>query len=312
MVRVIDDVRQTNEEFPGVVLTVGSFDGVHAGHRVIVKNVVELARRLGGTPAVLTMDPHPREFFSPERAPNLLTSLSKKIRLLGELGIEVVYVLPFDETTAAIPAEKFIEDILEKHCHAVAVIVGHDCRFGKGAKGDYDMLEREGPAHGFTVQQVPPVTLSSERVSSTLCRERVLLGDLEGVEALLGRKYSITGTVEAGRGRGHGLGFPTANFKPSHNAVPAQGVYIAEAIVDGTPYSAAVNIGIAPTIRHEDTTIEAHLLDYSENLVGREIEIVFHKRIRSEKKFPSLDALVAQIRADVEATREYFASRRST
>lgn len=309
MVQVIRDVRDAENEFPGVVLTIGSFDGVHAGHQVIIKNVVDLARRVGGTPAVLTMEPHPREFFSPDRAPNLLTSLEKKIQLLAELGIEVVYVLPFDEATAAIPAEKFIDDILEKRCHAIAVIVGHDCRFGQGAKGDFQLLEREGAEHGFTVQQVAPVMLDAERVSSTLCRERVLQGDLEGIETLLGRKYSITGTVETGRGRGHELGFPTANIRPHHSAVPAQGVYVAEAIVDGTTHPAAVNIGIAPTIRHEDVTIEAHLLDYTGELVGKEVEIVFHKRLRSEKKFPTLDALKKQIQADVEAARAYFADR---
>lgn len=309
MVRVIEDVRAVEEDFPGVVLTIGSFDGVHAGHRVIIRNVVDLARRMNGTPAVLTMEPHPREFFSPDRAPNLLTSLEKKIQLLGELGIEVVYVLPFDEATASIPAEEFIDEILDKRCHAIAVIVGHDCRFGQGAKGDFQLLEREGAEHGFTVQQVSPVILDAERVSSTLCRERVLQGDLESIQALLGRRYSITGTVETGRGRGHELGFPTANIKPHHSAVPAQGVYIAEAIIDGKAHPAAVNIGIAPTIRHEDVTVEAHLLDYEGDLVGREIEIVFHKRLRSEKKFPSLEALQDQIRADVDTTRAYFTGR---
>lgn len=312
MVRVIRDVRAAEEEFPNLVLTIGSFDGVHAGHRVILKNVVDLARRMGGTPAVLTMEPHPREYFSPERAPNLLTSLEKKIQLLADLGIEVVYVLPFDETTASIPAEDFIDEILDRRCHAVAVIVGHDCRFGQGAKGDFHLLEREGADHGFTVQQVAPVMLDAERVSSTLCRERVLQGDLEGIETLLGRKYSLTGTVVTGRGRGHELGFPTANIKPDHSAVPAQGVYIAEAIIDGKAHPAAVNIGIAPTIRHDDVTVEAHVLDYEGDLVGREIEIVFHKRLRSEKKFHTLDALKDQIHADVEATRAWFAQNRAS
>lgn len=306
--KIIRDVRSTDEEFPNVVLTVGTFDGVHSGHRTILKNVVDMAKRVNGTPAVLTMHPHPREFFSSGHPPNLLTSLNKKIALLGETGIEVVYVLPFDRTTSDMPAEDFIRDILAKRCKAVAVIVGHDCRFGKGAKGNFEMLQAKSSEYQFTVQEVPPVMVDAERVSSTLVRERVIQGDLEGIEALLGRKYSLSGVVETGRGRGVELGFPTANVKPDHNAVPAQGVYIAEALVNGERYQAAVNIGIAPTIRQEDLTVEAHLLGYEGDLVGREIEIVFHKRIRSEKKFPSIEALMAQIDADVAATRAYFAS----
>lgn len=306
--RIIEDVRCTDEVFPGLVLTIGSFDGVHVGHQTILKSVVDMARKLNGTPAVLTMHPHPREYFSPEHAPNLLTSLDKKFELLEEAGVEVVYVLPFDQSTSDMEATDFIDDILAKHCHAVAVIVGHDCRFGKGAKGDFELLNHMGAEFGFTVQQVPPILVEAERVSSTLIRERLLQGDLHGIEELLGRKYSLVGEVVKGRGKGIELGFPTANIKPDHNAVPLQGVYIAEAIIDGTPYPSAVNIGIAPTIRNEDVTIEAHVLDFTGELLGSQIEIRFHERLRSEKKFSSLDALMEQIKIDVQATRDYFAS----
>ena len=304
---VVEDIRRSDTNYPNVVMTVGSFDGIHLGHRSILERVVSKAREIGGTPAVLTMQPHPREFFAPGQAPNLLTSFAKKRQLLEEAGIEVLYVLPFDRDTADMEPKAFVEEILCGHCHATAIVVGHDCRFGKGAQGDFEYLENAAPKYGFSVEEVPPLYVETERVSSTLVRERVIQGDMARVETLLGRKYSVLGEVQPGRGIGVTLGFPTANIKPDHNAVPAQGVYIAEALVKGRRLPAAVNIGIAPTIRHEDVTIEAHLLDFSEDITGCEIEIVFHRRIRPEKKFAGREELQEQIGRDVEAVRAHFA-----
>lgn len=303
---VIEDIRAEEARQPNVVLTVGSFDGLHRGHRTIIDRVVAQAKAIGGTPAVLTMDPHPREFFSPESAPNLLTDEKKKRRLLEEAGIEALFILPFDQDTADLPPEDFVSHILHRQCHAKAVVVGHDCRFGRNAAGDFQLLERMGPQYGFSVEQVPPLIVDAERVSSTRIRERVLQGDLEAVEQLLGRKYSVTGVVERGRGIGATIGFPTANIRPNHSAVPAQGVYIAEAIVGRRRLPAAVNIGIAPTIRQEDLTIEAHILDFDEDIAGQEIEIVFHKRIRPEKKFRDREELQDQIARDIAQVRAYF------
>lgn len=303
---IIEDIRQSDTNYPNVVMTVGSFDGIHLGHRSILDRVVSKAREASGTPAVLTMRPHPREFFAPEHAPNLLTSFGKKCQLIEEAGIEVLYVLPFDKDTAGMEPKIFVERILSGHCHATAIVVGHDCRFGKGAKGDFAYLEKVGPEYGFSVEEVPPLIVEAELVSSTLVRERVIQGDMPSVETLLGRKYSVVGEVQSGRGIGVTLGFPTANIKPDHNAVPAQGVYIAEALVTGQRVPAAVNIGIAPTIRQEDLTIEAHLLDFSDDITGCEIEIVFHRRIRPEKKFADREELMEQIALDVEAVRAHF------
>lgn len=304
--KIIEDIRKTETDCEGVVLTVGSFDGIHLGHRSILERVVEKAKEIGGVPAVLSMNPHPREFFAPDNAPNLITSAKKKRQLLEEAGIEMLCVLPFDQTTADIEPEEFIDSILRDHCHASSIIVGHDCRFGKGARGDFNLLQQAGLKAGFTVEEVPPLIIEAERVSSTLIRERILQGDLRTTETLLGRKYSISGKVTKGRGIGATIGFPTANIKPDHSAVPAQGVYIAEAILEGKTYPAAVNIGIAPTIRQEDLTIEAHLLDFSRDITGEDIEIIFHKRLRPEKKFAGRDELVRQIALDVEEVRAYF------
>ncbi len=304
--QIIENVLETEKQFPNVVLTVGSFDGVHVGHQHILSDVVERAKAIGGTPALLTMHPHPREYFAPGNAPNLLTSFEKKLALLEEAGIEVLYVLPFNAETADIEPEAFIENVLRDHCHAVSLIVGHDCRFGQKARGDFEMLQAYASKMGFDVKEIAPVIVEAERVSSTLIRERILQGDLDTVEHLLGRKYSIVGKVKSGRGIGKTIGFPTANVHPYHTAIPAQGVYIAESIVDGKAYPSAVNIGIAPTIRNEDITIEAHLLDYDRDIAGSEIEVLFHKRLRTEKKFSGKEALIEQIGLDVEAVRAYF------
>lgn len=306
--KVVDDVRTCEESYPDVVLTIGSFDGIHRGHQLILNSVVSEAKARGGTAALLTMRPHPRQYFSQKHAPNLLTSEKKKFELLDDLGIDVTFVLPFNEETSTMSPETFVEEIVQRRCGAKKVIVGHDCRFGHKAQGDFALLQAMGPELGFETEQIPALLIDAERVSSTLIRERVLQGELDTVEELLGRKYSITGRVVQGRGIGGSkLGYPTANIKPDHRAVPAQGVYAAVAYFREMRKTAAVNIGIAPTIRHEDTTIEAHILEFDGHLRGEEIEIEFHKRLRPERKFPSYEALVEQIDRDVEEVRAYFA-----
>jgi riboflavin kinase/FMN adenylyltransferase len=303
---IVENVQQNEAAFDNVVLTVGSFDGVHKGHQAILEQVVQKAKEIDGTPAILTMNPHPREFFAPDNAPNLLTSFDKKAALLEELGIEILFVLHFDQATADMTPEDFIQNILHEKCQAAHIIVGHDCHFGKGAKGDFEMLRTWGEKLGFEVEEISQVIIEAERVSSTLIRERVLQGDLETVRKLLGRPYSVTGTVSRGRGIGEQLGFPTANVQPDHSAIPAQGVYFAETVVDGVAMPSAVNIGIAPTIRHADVTIETHILEFKDDIRGKEIEVVFYERIRPEKKFPSKEALIEQIAADVSSAKSYF------
>jgi len=304
--RLIDDVRTVREHFPGVVLTIGSFDGVHLGHQAILREVAGRARSRNGTPCVMTMQPHPREFFSPERPPNLLTSETQKARLLEDYGVQVLFVLPFDAAVAQMPAETFVDEIIVRRCQAVEVVVGHDFRFGKGARGDYEFLAERIRHHGAMAAQVPPVHVDGERISSTLLRECLLEGDLDRAAQLLGRRYTIAGRVVSGRGIGAGLGFPTANIKPDHSAVPAHGVYAALARVSGDAWPAAINIGIAPTISHEDLTIEAHVLGFSGQITGEFIEIEFFKRLRPERRFPTKEALIAQISQDVQLVQAFF------
>ncbi|HNR29573.1 MAG TPA: bifunctional riboflavin kinase/FAD synthetase [Candidatus Hydrogenedentes bacterium] len=305
--RVIEDVRAARETFANPVLTIGSFDGVHLGHQRIVEELRRAAREIDGTAALMTLHPHPRQFFCPETAPNILTPLKKKTALLEALGLDVLFVLPFTAEVADLAPEAFVEEVIVGKCRARMLVVGHDFAFGKGARGDYEFLQAIAPRYGFEVRQVPAIVIQGERVGSTGIRERILQGEVDKVEPLLGRRYAIGGEVVRGRGIGGArLGFPTANVKPHSNAVPAHGVYAGEVILEDKRLPAAVNIGIAPTILQEDVTIEAYILDFHENIVGREIEVEFHKRLRPEKKFSSLDELIHAIERDVEAVRTYF------
>ncbi|MCL4216881.1 MAG: bifunctional riboflavin kinase/FAD synthetase [Candidatus Hydrogenedentes bacterium] len=303
---LVEDIKRQEAPVACTALTIGSFDGLHLGHRRILDTVVKLAR--GGCAAsVLTMRPHPRQFFTPDHAPNLLTNDEKKLALLEEAGMECVFILPFDSETANLSPRAFIQEILVNQCHVKHLVIGHDFQFGKAAEGDYSFLCQMADEHGYTVTQAPALLINGERVSSTAIRERIIGGDLEQARVYLGRTYSMMGKVEPGRGIGRTLGFPTANIRPYNNAVPAHGVYVGSAQVAGSTFPAAINVGIAPTIRHEDTTIEAYLLDFDDVLAETEIELFFHKRLRPERKFDSPKALSAQIARDVAEVRAYFA-----
>ncbi len=313
----IIDIPQASQN--NTVLTIGSFDGVHMGHQKILKQVVQAANELNCDAAVLTMAPHPREFFSPKHAPNLLTSEEKKLTLLESMQIDTVFRLRFDKDTANLDREEFASKIIRDCCRATKVYVGHDFCFGKDAQGNFRFLDENGKALGFEAKQVDALHMLGERVSSTLIRERILQGDLDEAATFLGRRYSITGEVISGRGIGHRIGYPTANIKPQHSAIPPQGVYIAEVALsakdspeEAVRYPAAVNIGIAPTIRQEDKLVEAFIMGFSGDILGKTIEVFFHKRLRPEKKFASEQKLVEQIAIDVEAAKEHFSEEKDS
>ncbi len=304
--QIIDNVCTNETHFPNVVLTIGSFDGIHLGHQRLLQQLIAHARTCSGTATLMTLRPHPRQFFSPMHAPNILTSDTKKEALLADAGLDVLFVLPFDAAVAHLDRKQFLEEIVLMRCGAKHLIVGHDFNFGKDAAGDFEYLCKVAPDYDLQIEQVPALIHHGERVSSTLVREAILQGDLVNAESFLGRQYSILGCVSQGRGIGAKIGFPTANIDPHHNAMPAHGVYIAEALIGERRVPAAVNIGIAPTLQHDHPVLEAHLLDFDENIVGEPIEIIFHKRIRPEKKFESIDALMVAIDNDVNQVRQYF------
>ncbi len=304
--RVVDDVRAFHGKTSNLCLTIGSFDGIHLGHQRIVRHLKDAAKRMDGTAALMTLRPHPRQYFAPNGVPNLLTGDTLKERLLKAMGVDILFVLPFNAATADMDRSVFLEDIVLRRCGARHLIVGHDFAFGKNAGGDHAYLAKRASALGYTVEEVPPLIMQGERISSTLIREALLQGALDQAEKYLGRRYTILGEVARGRGIGRKLGFPTANIRPGPHIIPAHGVYAAEAIVTGRRYMAAVNIGIAPTIRHEDITIEAFLIDFDGDIVGETLELIFYKRLRPEVKFADLDSLVRAINQDVETIRDYF------
>lgn len=305
--KIVEDVRAASEPFRNVTLTLGSFDGVHLGHQAIVRRVVEAARARSGPAAVMTLRPHPQAYFRPDNPPHLLTCDRTREALFADLGLDLLFYLPFDAATAALDREAFLDTILLGRCGAAHLVIGYDLRFGREAGGDYAYLASMTARRAFTVERVDPVLAEGRRVSSTAIRQALAEGDLDAAERMLGRPYRLTGRVTAGRGLGRELGYPTANVDPDHTALPADGIYAAEAWVGGRPYGAAVNVGYAPTLAHSQRTVEAHLLDFSGDLRGEPIEIAFRKRIRGEKKFDSVAELVSAIGADVREIREVLA-----
>jgi riboflavin kinase/FMN adenylyltransferase len=314
--RVVHDLLNADFEMQErLIVTVGSFDGVHLGHRQVISEVVRWARgsaRESGarlvTPGLLTFDPLPREVLYPHAFPGLLTTTGRKLEIIEQLGIEIVFVLEFDEALARMPAERFVQGILVEKLKIEGIVVGHDCRFGAGGAGDYEKMAKLGRRYGFDVRQVEPFIVDDSPVSSTLVRSRILAGDLEGAARLLGGRYSLSGRVARGSGIGRMLGFRTANIETGVGLVPADGIYAALVRFDAKEAPAALNIGTSPTVKDvARRTVEVHILDFNGELYGSELEVVFVKKIRDERKFPDKESLKRQIVGDIEQTRRILA-----
>lgn len=305
----------TNEEkqiprMPSLCLTLGIYDGVHLGHQKIIRRVVERAKEIGGMSCVVTFDPHPREVLIPDTAPDLLTSTKKKIELLEALGLDAVCLIRFTREFAQVEARKFVKDFLINTLRTRAIVEGYDWRFGKGRKGDVELLREIGKDNGYEVEQVDGVVIDGQIVSSTLIRELVLEGDLDKAAAYLGREYSITGDIVEGSRMGREIGFPTANIEPHHEAIPPNGIYAVRVDVAGERKNGTLNIGVRPTVTEEKKrTIEVHIMDFYRDIYNEEIEVTFVERLRDEKKFPSVEALTDQIKKDVEKARRVLVER---
>ena len=291
----------------GAAVTVGTFDGVHLGHRTLIARTLEIADARGLETVVLTWDRHPLQTLRPAAVPPLLTSPERKVELLSAAGPETLAILPFDAGLSSWPPERFVTEILRAGLNARAVVVGRGWRFGRGATGDVDLLSEMGSDEGFSTAAVDLVEAAGGPISSSRIRELVATGDVDGAAALLGRRYDFDGIVVKGEGRGTGLGYPTANLDVDLSlARPGRGVYAGRARVDGDWYPAAVNAGHNPQFGSDGAgalKIEPYLLDFEGDLYGRSLRIELWKRLRDERKFPSVDALVAQMGKDVAATR---------
>ncbi len=287
------------------VVTIGSFDGVHLGHRAVLRRAVEAAEARRCRSVAVTFDRHPREILTPGREPRMLTTVERRAELIGELGIDLVVVLGFTEELSRWLAEEFIERVLVRGLRARHVVVGADFTFGYKALGTPEMLIQLGPSYGFTAERVELVHLGDRRVSSSSIRQALAEGDLAWAERALGRRFVLDGTVVQGAGRGAKLGWPTANLRtPPRLLLPASGVYAGRASVPNGEYVAAINVGTNPTFGVEPLHVEAYLLDFEGDLLGRPISIEFWARLRDEVRFETPEELAAAIAEDVRRTRE--------
>lgn len=293
---------------PGpVVLAIGNFDGVHLGHVALVRQLVDAAARFDLAPAVLTFEPHPREFFSPESAPARLTTLREKLELLAELGVSQAMVCPFNRAFSALSAEEFVEQVLVKGLRVRHVIIGDDFRFGRGRTGDFELLRSSGARFGFTVEAMQSVLVDGERVSSSGVRRELAAGDMGRAAALLGRPYIIDGRVAHGDKFGRQLGFATANIRIKHNPLPMTGVFAVEVSGLGESVLPGVaNLGIRPTVGGTRPLLEVHLFDFDRDIYGKHISVRFVHKLRNEQRFSNFEALKAQIAADAAAARAFF------
>jgi riboflavin kinase/FMN adenylyltransferase len=284
------------------VVALGVFDGVHRGHRRILKAAVHKARSIAGTSVVLTFWPHPQKQAS-------LYSLEHRLRLIAELGIDICGVINFTPHFAAVPAEDFIKDILAKRIGAQYVYVGKDFRFGQKAQGDLDLLRKMGKEHGFRARGINIIKVNGRAISSTLIRRLIRQGKIKQAEKLLSRPVSILGTVIKGSAVGRILGFPTANIDPHHEVIPAAGIYAVRIIFKGKRLKGACYIGNRPSLelKNKKVNIEAHIFNFKKNIYGKYLEIQFVKRVRPDRKFSSLKLLTGQIRKDTLICRRLLA-----
>jgi riboflavin kinase/FMN adenylyltransferase len=300
--QLFDGLEEVPADFGPSAVTVGKFDGVHAGHRAIIAQLKAAADRRGLAATVVTFDRNPLRVLAPEKCPDALVSNAQKAELLEAAGIDATLVLPFDRAFSLQAPEDFVTKILVGALHASVVVVGADFRFGVKGSGDLALLRSLGETHGFEVELIGEVTLhGTRRASSTWIRELLDAGNITAATELLGRLPSIRSTVAHGEQRGRELGYPTANLEPVEleGLIPADGVYAAWATVDGERYGAATSIGNNPTFEGvPQKQVEAHLLDQQLDLYGRELTLEFVEYVRPMNKFESMDALAAQMHLD--------------
>ncbi|WP_291991974.1 bifunctional riboflavin kinase/FAD synthetase [Candidatus Accumulibacter sp. ACC003] len=290
------------------VLTIGNFDGVHLGHRALLARLTAAAAQAGLPAAVLTFEPHPREFFAPDSAPPRLSTLREKLELLADDGVDSVHVCRFNAHFAALSAEEFIQRVLLDTLRVRQLIVGDDFRFGAGRRGDFALLRDSGERLGFQVEAMDSVTLAGERASSSAVRDALHGGRLQHAARLLGRPYSIDGRVVHGEKLGRQLGFATANIRIKHEPPPLQGVFAVEVMgLPGGPHRGAANLGYRPTANQvKRPLLEVHLFDFCADIYGAHLNVRFLHKLRDEMKFADFNALKAQIASDVEAAQAYF------
>ncbi len=295
------------------VLAIGTFDGVHRAHQAIIKAAIKTAKKLKGTSIILTFSPHPLKVLRPRNAPALLTSLEHRLRLVSKLKPEVCLVVDFKKRFSKLSPKNFAEKILRQIIGVACIIVGEKFNFGKDKSGNINYLKVLGKNLDYKVKILPSLTKKKQIISSSQIRKFIESGKLKEAEMMLGRRFSVLGTVEKGQKRGKIIGFPTANINPHHEALPPNGVYAVKVKSGQRQYKGMLNIGIRPTFNEgkKDRVIEVHIFSFNKNIYGQDIEIFFEKKVRPEKHFSSRLLLKKQLVKDRNLISKILSSRRS-
>ena len=305
--QLVRGLHNLRAEHRGCVATIGNFDGVHCGHQAILARLRERAAALGVPACVVIFEPQPREFFAPDSAPVRLSRLRDKLQLLAAQGVERVLCLAFNRRLRELSAAQFVQQVLLDGLGVRHMDIGDDFRFGCDRAGDFAFLEQAGQQHGFTVEAAATVAQQGLRVSSTGVREALAVADFALAERLLGRPYAIAGRVLHGQKLGRQLNAPTANVQLKRKRVPLSGVYLVSVRLDGRLLPGVANIGVRPSVQSDGFAhLEVHLLDFNGDLYGRRLEVIFHRKLRDEQRFASLEALKTAIDADIAAARAYW------
>jgi riboflavin kinase/FMN adenylyltransferase len=305
--RTFDELAQLARN---VCLAIGVFDGVHLGHQRVIGQARDDARASDGLPVVLTFDPHPMRVLRPDQAPLLLTSTVHKLALIDKLGVDACLLVTFDKPFSETSAETFITRVADCRNQLREICVGTRFRFGRDRAGDVRLLQTRAPQFGYELKEIKSVlTSDGEMISSTAVRQHVLAGNLERVAAMLGRSFSVLGTVESGNHRGHQLGYPTANLNPHNEVLPPDGVYAVRVHFGAETLGGVVNIGIRPTFKDKAhvRVLEVHIFDFNREIYGKDVEVAFLQKLRDEQKFDSVNALKEQIAHDAQAARQLLA-----
>ena len=304
--KAFSDIEDQQLSMRGSVVTMGNFDGIHLGHQALVRHTVEESKRLGYPSIVLTFEPHPLKVLAPERAPRLLLSYQDKLDLFQAFGVDIVIAQRFDREFASIAAEDFVRRFLVGRLKTKKLWVGRDLRFGQGRKGETGDLIRVAPEVGFQVGVLDPISSDGIRISSSRIRGLVEAGCVDEVRPMLGRYHFVSGRVVTGQGRGRKLGFPTANISSQTEVVPLNGIYATLIEVKSRQWLSVSSVGVNPTFGDGPRTVESFIFDFASEIYGEAVKLSFVKRIRDEKKFSTVEDLIAQIHEDVEQAKVIF------
>ena len=308
--RIVRHAHLCPEAARGAVIALGNFDGVHLGHRAVIGHAIDIARKTSAPAAVMTFEPHPREFFSPDKTRLRMYPLQEKLAMLKDIGVDVVFLMHFNKGLAATSAHDFVDDVLHTKLKAAHVVTGYDFAFGKGREGNTEMLAQYAQAAGFGFTAYPQVLNDTMTVSSSAIRALLTDGKVEQASRLLGQPYRISGHVRSGEARGRTLGIPTANISLSHLFKPRLGVYAVRARLAGEPvwHDAVASIGTKPTFTPTQALLEVYIFDFSRSIYGQKLEVEFYHFLRPELRFSSAEALITQMHADISDVKSFFSA----